>query len=457
MLCGYSKALMNPPIGIPIAGSYDVMRSLDRLDDFYARAVAISDGERRCVIVSVDICHMENNDYDYCRKAISECTGIDYDAVIVVCTHTHAGGRDAVDSATLSNVYDEDREKIVEFNKILRAAVIKSATEALADMKPSRIYFAKDKVDGIINIRRFRMKDGSVVTNPGRHNPDVDHPLGEPNPAVKLIKIVREGAKDVYLVNFGMHATTVGWRTYLSSDYPGVICRTLESALGVECAFLQGAAGDAVQINAFPSPDIEKILEDDKAEKARNKRMATYVGHKIVGSILGIHNIAKEVASDKLVVRCAPMKVPTNKAGGDLEEAKRINELHNQGRHPELPYKGMALVTVVANAKRIIRMQDEPDFYNYNLYSVAFGDIVFCCLPGEPFTALGLAVEEASSFENTVVLSLTNCMTTYFPTTQAFSEGGYEVATTSVGAGTAEIIAETAKNMLSEMKKEISD
>ena len=53
MLCGYSKALMNPPVGIPIAGSYDVMRSVDRIDDFYARAVAFSDGEKKSVLVSI--------------------------------------------------------------------------------------------------------------------------------------------------------------------------------------------------------------------------------------------------------------------------------------------------------------------------------------------------------------------------------------------------------------------
>ena len=55
--------------------------------------------------------------------------------------------------------------------------------------------------------------------------------------------------------------------------------------------------------------------------------------------------------------------------------------------------------------------------------------------------------------KNTLVLSLTNCMTTYFPTTKAFSEGGYEVATTSVGPGTEEIIVNTARTMLEDIVK----
>ncbi len=441
---------MNPPVGIPIAGSYDVMRSKARIDDFYARAVAIADEERRTVIVSVDVCHIETEDFDYCRRKISEATGIDFGAIIIVCTHTHAGGHNSITNVN-SSVDENDRRLICEFTEIMNSAIIDSAVAAAADLKPAKFYFAKDKAEGIINIRRFRMKDGSVVTNPGKNNPNVDHPLATPNPTVKLVKIEREGGKDVYLVNFGMHATTVGWRTHLSSDYPGVICRTLESALDVECMFLQGAAGDAVQINAFPSPEIERIIDMDAAELAKNKRMATYAGHKIAGTVLRIHNTAEEIPSERLFVRECPIKVPTNKSGGDLEDSRRIAELHAQNRHHELPYKDMALVTVVANAARIIRMADEPDFYSYAVYAVSLGELALVALPGEPFTELGLAVESVIPTDKALILSLVNFKTTYFPTTKAYSEGGYEVATTSVGAGTAEIIVDTVKKVFDEI------
>ena len=105
----------------------------------------------------------------------------------------------------------------------------------------------------------------------------------------------------------------------------------------------------------------------------------------------------------------------------------------------------MALVTVVANAARILRMKDEPNYYDYSVYLLSLGDLTFVGLPGEPFTALGLSVESVIPSDKTVIVSLVNYKTTYFPTTQAYSEGGYEVATTSVGPGTAEILAETVK------------
>ena len=112
----------------------------------------------------------------------------------------------------------------------------------------------------------------------------------------------------------------------------------------------------------------------------------------------------------------------------------------------------MALVTVVANAARILRMKDEPDFYDYSAYILSLGELTIVGLPGEPFTALGLSVESAIPSDKTVIVSLVNYKTTYFPTTEAYSEGGYEVATTSVGSGTAEVIYETVKNEYKKMK-----
>ena len=97
-------------------------------------------------------------------------------------------------------------------------------------------------------------------------------------------------------------------------------------------------------------------------------------------------------------------------------------------------------------------MECEPDFYDYSLYALAVGEFAFAGLPGEPFTEIGRKVAAVSPFESTMVLALANCMTTYFPTTQAFSEGGYEVATTRVGPGSAEIVVRSAKEALDEAR-----
>ena len=44
------------------------------------------------------------------------------------------------------------------------------------------------------------MKDGTVATNPGVNNENIDHALGTPNETVKLVKIVRENKDSIIVV-----------------------------------------------------------------------------------------------------------------------------------------------------------------------------------------------------------------------------------------------------------------
>ena len=230
MKCGYSKKRINPPIGILIAGSYEIAYSKDVIDDLHARAVAFSDGNNATVIVSVDVCHMRTEEQDLCRKQISQKTGIDFDAILILCTHTHAGPH----TYLTQNMIDADpkNEKLInDYVAFLVDKIVESAVEAWENLLPAKLFSADGKAENVSNVRRYLMKDGTTVTNPGVHNPEIASPIGEPNTTVKLLKIVREGGKNVFIVNFGMHATTVHGRTYISADYPGVLCSTVEKAL----------------------------------------------------------------------------------------------------------------------------------------------------------------------------------------------------------------------------------
>ena len=452
MKCGYSKKCINPPIGIPIAGSYEIAYSKGIIDDLYARAVAFSDGGTSAVIVSVDVCHMRSEECSFCRKQISEKTGIDYDAILILCTHTHAGPHTYVTQNMIDANHDNEA-LILGYVDFLVKKIVESAIEAYENLLPSELFSASGKAENVSNVRRYLMKDGTTVTNPGVHNPDILSPLGEPNNTVKLLKVVREGGKDIYIVNFGMHATTVHGRTYISADYPGVVCATLEKALDAEAMFIQGAEGDVVQINTLPSKEILELNRRDNENLSKNKLVAVYSGQVIAGEVLKIHNLAKEVADGAVSFKKCELKIPANKSGGNYEDALKIDALYQAGRHHELPYKGMTLVTVLANAQRLIRMRNEPDYYTYYAYVLTVGDFAFVGLPGEPFTEIRNRIDALSPFsDNTVVCALTNCATQYFPTTKAFSEGGYEVASTSIGPGSDDVIVNTVYSALKELK-----
>ena len=78
--------------------------------------------------------------------------------------------------------------------------------------------------------------------------------------------------------------------------------------------------------------------------------------------------------------------------------------------------------------------------------------MAFACLPGEPFTEIHNRISKGTPFANTMVCCLTNNCPGYFPTTQAFHEGGYEAKTSVYAAGADDALVNGILRLLEEMK-----
>jgi hypothetical protein len=93
------------------------------------------------------------------------------------------------------------------------------------------------------------------------------------------------------------------------------------------------------------------------------------------------------------------INMPSNRPDpADLPEAERINALHEAGKDSELPYKGMMLTTVVAEAARMLRLKDGPDAFDMELSGLRVGPVAFVGIPGEPFAGIGLGLKENKNF-----------------------------------------------------------
>ena len=75
---------------------------------------------------------------------------------------------------------------------------------------------------------------------------------------------------------------------------------------------------------------------------------------------------------------------------------------------------------------------------------VTVGDLAFVGIPGELFVELGLAIKAAPHFAQTFIAGYCNDLIGYIPTHAAYPEGGYEIDTTRIAAGSGETIVETA-------------
>ena len=225
---GYAKADITPKIGTTLSGYYLRRVSDGVLDPLYARCVAVSDGTSKALIITVDNVHFVNSVFMDVRKAVSGATGVPLDAVFVACTHTHTGPVSRVPSDETAGrhwerVHPEDAQIIKDSNSRIEKGCVEAAAKALADLASAEMLMGRGEAKGISFIRRYRMKDGTVRTNPGMNNPGIECALGEPDEQLQLVRFVRKGKKDIALINFQCHPDTIGGNKF-AADWPGLAC-----------------------------------------------------------------------------------------------------------------------------------------------------------------------------------------------------------------------------------------
>lgn len=441
MKTGYSKICINPPYGAPICGYYEQRFVKKILDNLYARAVAFDDGATKAVVITLDLCEFAPKYYDAFRSAIVDATGVSRDAIHISLSHSHTSpvvGKDFASELKSSDAYDE----------FLITSVRDAAIYAIDDLKESELSFAETEAKGISFVRRYRMKDGSVATNPGVLNENIDHPLGKPNEALKIVKIERKDGDDILLVNFGTHTDTVGGE-YISNDYVGKTCDILETALpGTKCMFIMGAQGDVNHVNVNPTPEQAALSKIDFDGVPRGIKHAEYMGRVIAGAALAVYSLTRPIVADKISFASKEVSLPSHQENDKLAEARKICELYDAGRAHELPFKEMYLTTAVAEARRIVKLENGPDSFPFLLSALKIGEMVFAGVGGEPFTEIAERVSEGSPFATTIFTCLTNTLGGYIPTTSAYDEGGYEARSSSLKPGGDDIIVDGMLSLL---------
>ncbi len=444
LYAGFASVQITPPLGIDIRGYYQVRLADGVLDDLYMQAVVFSSNGKKNALVVVDNLGIKRNTIDVIRKYAAEKSGIAEDSIFIACTHTHTGPYINVDS----NVkYDM---QYLEFFKDRIADAIKLAMD---DLKPAKVGYAIGNAPRIAFIRRFRMKNGKVRTNPGVNNPDIVAPIGEVDERVNVIRIDREGGHGIVIANFGVHPDVVGGNK-ISADFPAFVRRAVEAAVdNVKCIFVNGAQGDINHVNVFPKPGEGNGMFHDFDDVDRGYPHSRHMGNVIAGAVLQVYEKVKYIDIDSIDYAEKIVNVPANKGdASELPLAKKYNDLHNAGRDDEIPFEGMELTTEVARAARIVRLENGPETFNIPVSAFRIGKIAFVGFAGEPFGDIGRNVKKNDNYELVCPCALTNGSEGYFPVMNAYTEGGYESASSSFKAGVAEILTEEGTALINSIK-----
>ena len=110
------------------------------------------------------------------------------------------------------------------------------------------------------------------------------------------------------------------------------------------------------------------------------------------------------------------------------------------------------LTTVVAEAERMLKLADGPEYFNMELFGLAVGPVAFVGIPGEPFTGIGRALKKAPGWALVLPTCLTGGDDGYFPMREAYDEGGYEARSSPFRAGVAERIIVEGLSLLTELR-----
>ena len=441
---GFSRVDITPMMGIGMAGYYVPRYAEGVLDPLEINALALACGEEKAVLISVDHCGIVKEVLNPMRQHICEVTGLPWESIYIHSTHTHTG--------PFLN-YNPTEPLEIEYARSVYHKIADAAKFALDDLKPAKMGYGIGDAPNIAFVRRFRMKDGSVRTNPGVDNPDILHPIGDVDERVNVLRFDQEGGQSLVLVNFGDHPDVVGG-SKISADWPGFLRQTVEKVLdNTKCIFFNGAQGDVNHVNVHPRGGYLNDMFMDFDDVARGYKHAQYMGRVVAGGVLQAFDKVKYVDVDS--IRCAQkfLRVPANlPTAEELPEAKHINELHVAGRDSELPYTGMMLTTMVAAAARKVRLENGPGFFEMPLSAIAIGPVAMFGVPGEPFTGVGRALKEADGYELVLPTCNTNAKEGYFPMLECYEEGGYEAGSSNFKAGVAELLIESVLELLKELK-----
>jgi hypothetical protein len=297
------------------------------------------------------------------------------------------------------------------------------------------------------------MKDGSIKTNPGVNNPDIVAPVGTLNEDVNVLRFDREGAETIVLANFANHPDVVGGNK-ISGDWPSMTRTFVEKSIdNTKCIFINGMQGDVNHVNVHPKKGDFNDMFNDFDGCSRGYGHARHIARVVTGAVMSVYDKVEYVDDVDLNYSLTIVDIPANKATKEeLVLAHKYNDLHNAGKDDEIPYKAMMLTTVVAEAARMVRLENAPDFFKLPFTAFSIGKIAFFGVPGEPFTEIGNGVRKAEGWDLIVPCCLTNGSEGYFPMKDSYDEGGYEARSSGFKAGTAELIVEKGVKILGELK-----
>ncbi len=412
MQAGFGRLDITPPIGTPLAGYFHARFVKGVWDPIELNALALRDESKTFLIVGFDAMSSGVKELLAIRKQISARTGVAVNDILIQPLHQHT-------SITL-NAGDANTVTDTAYIDVLTRKFCDVCQMAINDLADAKLGVAAQETSEPISfIRRHRMKDGSIGDSCFCEAEEYESFLGEADNNVRLLRFVREGKKDIALVNFCTHPDVIA-RSYITADWPGFARRmTEERNPDTHCMVLTGFQGDSNHINVFLP----------KAERGRGYGHSEKMGRIIADAVELAWDKVEMQADSTLRGEVRDVFVKSNMNGIEhFEECRDFVEKYRDtmGENGE-KYTPSGIIYYEASC--IAKLPDRPAIWRVSVPMMAIGKVVLIGFPGEPFTSYMHTMRGQAPDKFLLCLMQANGGIGYFPDKQAYAEGTYEVVT----------------------------
>ncbi len=417
MKIGFAQEIITPPLGVGLQGYFNKRPNRGMYDDLYVKVIVFEVSGKRFGFMTFDLASLKKYSFDELEKRIVAKYGKElHDGLVISTTHTHTASMFPVDLA------EADEVTLYSFNQTMDAAM-RALDRALMNLYPSEIAVGSVYNNPFGFVRRYWMKNGTIVTNPGWGNPDIDKPESDFDRTIGIMAIKQDGRLAALVCNIANHGDTIGG-DLVSADWYGRFAQEIQHALktSLPVIVLDDASGD---INHFDFH--QKINQSSYAE-------ATRIGRGYAAIVLDALDNLEPVEEAEVRIINGTVTIPHRKLTvAEYEEAKHtlatVPDIKKEGtlESQDLANKVPAALRYFAN-HAIDCFENSIPSHDGRITVIAIGDkLAFATLPGEPFNGIARAIREKSPYKYTFVVELAQSESGYVPLKECFERGGYEV------------------------------
>ncbi len=427
---GYARENITPTTSgdIFLAGYEDDTPCIGVMDPLYVSCIAITDeNNNTALLFSFDLGSVSIPFSTEIRNKVTSVTGVPKENIFSASTHIHSAP--AHGDAVIHNL------------AVNGAA--KTAQAAMESRKPAEIFIGRSETENLNFVRHYVMDDGSfvgdnygIVTGKAyvKHETEADN-------EIQLIKFVRDGEKDIVLMNWQGHPTVTGNNGYITSDTIGYCRMYMENTFDCDFVYFQGASGN---LNTWSRISDENISATRDVKK-HGEALGRYAGK-------GLDNMTK-VNPGEIKIKSVTYKGEVRKTTGEENAAAAVFlSIYEETKDQEKACAATnGLINSIFTISGMKNRAAAGDYKNLPLNMIAIGDISFITAPYEMFDTNGMYIKENTPFEMTFVVTYCNGHESYIPSQLGFDNGCYEKDNGYFVAGTGEKLAELYVETLNEL------